>query len=216
MAKSSLQDNSNQLLQRALDRVQQENDRLRRELEEKEPEKKKSQGLDTGSYRPDFDLPKGAVKPNSPAHPDLKDVSADSLSGLNPMGNDIPADLEGVTAESLQGLNPMGADIPIEGAAAEAGASGSTAGGAGTASYAWPIFAYLGLRATGNALDETNEVPKEAVMSLKYPVSGTGKVLGDTLADVTGMKEASKPTDRLNDLERGGQNFFEDLFSWLF
>lgn len=74
---------------------------------------------------------------------------------------------------------------------------------------------YLGSRMTGNALDETKEVPKEAITTLKYPLTGAGSVLGGTLSDVTGIKELAEPTNFLKSVEDKVQNVVESAIDYI-
>jgi hypothetical protein len=73
--------------------------------------------------------------------------------------------------------------------------------------------AYLGSRLTGNALDQTKEVPKEAVTALKYPLTGIGSVAGGALSDVTGIKEIAEPMNFLKSVEDKAQNVVESILS---
>jgi len=86
------------------------------------------------------------------------------------------------------------------------GASGTLGPAAGAAAL------YLGSRMTGNALDETKEVPKEAITSLKYPVTGPLSVTGGTLSDVTGIKEIAEPMNFLRSAEQTIQDIITAPF----
>lgn len=108
------------------------------------------------------------------------------------------------------------ADATLAPGAAAPAATPWWSGASGTLGPASAAAAmYLGSRVAGNLLDETKEVPKEAITTLKYPLTGAGSVLGGTLSDVTGIKELAEPTNFLMSVEDKVQNVVESAIDYI-
>jgi hypothetical protein len=98
----------------------------------------------------------------------------------------------------------MAANPAAEAAMMESGIGGSSSAlsSAGGSSWALPAAAYIGARTVGKMIpDSSNEIQHGVKTILQTPGTGVPKLVGETVSDITGIKEIAEPTNFLSSIE---------------